>query len=239
MSGIGNAYDDEDLGTTLSVRPPGGSIPAETVQKHVGALHTQLSNEMNTNDKLINSFNSPDKPFDPRASARAYDDMAQRIRERSIGPSRAEKLLAVSAALSQPTKYSGFGAMFSNLSPALADILERQRTAGYAQQDVADQLHLKSMGADSDAYQSAVSNRTKLLEIAARQAAAEMHYGAPAPKAQSGIVAQAVAAYPNDPAKQREFILKNSPAAVKGISSTKPKDATSFNTPHASEGWRQ
>jgi len=62
-----------------------------------------------------------------------YERSAQMLRERRYGPSRAQQLFAVSAALAQPTRYRGLAATMGNLTPVLAQIAEAKRTGQYEQ----------------------------------------------------------------------------------------------------------
>lgn len=179
MSDEGYSYDDnEDYGATrgnpYAVRSPNaGSIPAETVQKDAGALTSSLAKELKSNDDLMQRFNAPGQQFDPLAASKAYDAAAQRIRARSSGPSRAEQLFAISAALSQPTKYSGPGAMFSNLSPALQELQEKQRKEQYTNTDQADELNIKGLKATEDQYNDALTQRNALIKLLSAKYAAD------------------------------------------------------------------
>jgi hypothetical protein len=211
MSDEGYSYDDnEDYGATrgnpYAVRSPNaGSIPAETVQKDAGALTSSLAKELKSNDDLMQRFNAPGQQFDPLAASKAYDAAAQRIRARSSGPSRAEQLFAISAALSQPTKYSGPGAMFSNLSPALQELQEKQRTAGYAQDDAVDELKLKGLTSQNEAYKEALRNRYGIYGIMGRQLATEARFAKPQLSPAAKI---AWDRYP-DPNDPKQEVLRN------------------------------
>lgn len=60
-----------------------------------------------------------------------YEQSAEVLRQRRYGPTKAEQLFAVSAALAQPTRYKGFAATMGNLTPVLAQLAEAKRTGNF------------------------------------------------------------------------------------------------------------
>lgn len=245
MSDEGYSYDDnEDYGATrgnpYAVRSPNaGAIPADKVAADAALMTSNYAKDLAANTALAERFNTPGQQYDPLAASKAYDAAAQRIRARSTGPSRSEQLFAISAALAQPTKYSGFGAMFSNLSPVLQELQEKQRAADYGQQNTAEELALKGIVSKNEAYNEALKNRQTILSNMARHVTNEMRNAKPQLSSDEKLIYDR---YPgNDPTSVAlrnklldALLLKKSHIAPPKAA----KPAVTFDTPHASKRWQ-
>ena len=159
--------DDMDDGTENDYLGPGAlsSVGGASAPVDTAGLGVHLQKSLAENDALLKSFGKRGQAYDPRAVAQGYDDMAKRLRERSAGPSSAEKLAAISAGFLQPTKYKGFGALFSNVSPVLQEIAQRQREGQDANLDQSDKLRLKAMEAEGEGYNQVLTQRDRLLKM--------------------------------------------------------------------------
>lgn len=210
MAGL-DILEDEDDGFADDTYDRAPIGPRQPSPGSTSSWRGQLSKELEGNEKAINRFYAP--------RVKAYDDMAAAIRARRAGPTRAEQLFAISAALAAPTKYSGLGAAFSNLSPALAAMEGQKRIEGLENEDLATKYKMGAMGKEEEGFNAVQDNRAKLLAIEAR-------YANQRQPASPQIVQVAERLYPTDKAKQNEYIVRNSPAAVKGIFAPKaPKAA--------------
>ena len=68
-----------------------------------------------------------------------WDQYRKDLEQRRAGPSAAENLLSIGAALAQPTKYRGFSGMLANVAPVLAE----QQKASRAAEDAKRELLMK------------------------------------------------------------------------------------------------
>jgi hypothetical protein len=102
-----------------------------------------------------------------------------RIREARVGPSRSEQMLAIAAALGQPTRSGSFGETLGNVSGVLLENETAKRAAEEKRQEMlnrygmdigTEQLRMASTAADQagDLY-----SRTAARKAAERKAAAE------------------------------------------------------------------
>jgi len=99
-----------------------------------------------------------------------WDKYTKDLEARRAGPSAAENLLALSAALSQPTRYRGFGGMIANVAPVLAEQQKAARAAEDAKRDLlmkysmeTGKLGLEQKRAEIDAAQELAQARFKAL----------------------------------------------------------------------------
>lgn len=201
MGALDDSYEDEDgYEVEPQTRAPIGGL--SSAQGNTSAWKARLEKEMADNNKSIDRFYAP--------RVKAYDDMAAAIRARRAGPTRAEQLFAISAALGAPTKYRGIGAPFSNVSPVLGAMEKDKRAEMLDNEGLANKYRLGALDKEEEGFTSAMDNRAKLLAIEARYA----NQRQPVPPQ---VVQVAERLYPTDKAKQNEYILRNSPASVKGI----------------------
>lgn len=199
MGALDDSYEDEDgYEVEPQTRAPIGGL--SSAQGNTSAWKARLEKEMADNNKSIDRFYAP--------RVKAYDDMAAAIRARRAGPTRAEQLFAISAALGAPTKYSGIGAPFSNLSPVLGAMEKDKRAEMLDNEGLANKYRLGALDKEEEGFTSAMDNRAKLLAIEARYANQRQPAG-------PQIVQVAERLYPNDPTKQQEYILRNSPSSLR------------------------
>jgi len=210
MGALDEDYEDEDgYEVEPQTRAPIGGL--SSAQGNTSAWKARLEKEMADNNKSIDRFYAP--------RVKAYDAMAAAIRARRAGPTRAEQLFAISAALGAPTKYSGIAAPFSNLSPVLGAMEKDKRAEMLDNETLATKYKMGALDKEEEGFTAGLENRAKLLAIQAR-------YENQRQPAGPQIVQVAERLYPTDKAKQNEYILRNSPAAVKGIFAPKtPKAA--------------
>lgn len=101
------------------------------------------------------------------ASKRRADQYAaatEELKKRRFGPSRAEQLFALSAALAKPT-YAGnrFGQVLGNVTPTLADIEKSTRTAEEERSAAAQALREKYLSGQEDTEMAVLQERRKAL----------------------------------------------------------------------------
>lgn len=98
-----------------------------------------------------------------------WDKIRTELEARRAGPSASERLYALGAALSQPTKYRGFGGMIANVAPVMAEQQKARRDAEEAKRDL-----LLKYGMET----GKLGLEQKKAEIEAGQALAEARYKA-------------------------------------------------------------
>jgi hypothetical protein len=98
-----------------------------------------------------------------------WDKIRTELEGRRAGPSASERLYALGAALSQPTKYRGFGGMIANVAPVMAEQQKARRDAEEAKRDL-----LLKYGMET----GKLGLEQKKAEIEAGQALAEARYKA-------------------------------------------------------------
>ncbi len=110
-----------------------------------------------------------------------YEAARQKIAERRYGPSRAEQLFALSAALAKPT-YAGnrFGQIIGNVAPALADTERARREATEARETALEQLKQQYLTGQNATERQKLEAQLGLVKTAAQMAkpAAGLSYDA-------------------------------------------------------------
>jgi len=98
-----------------------------------------------------------------------YEAARQKIAERRYGPSRAEQLFALSAALAKPT-YAGnrFGQIIGNVAPALADTERARREATEARETALEQLKQQYLTGQNATERQKLEAQLGLVKTAAQ-----------------------------------------------------------------------
>lgn len=111
----------------------------------------------------------------PVMSQKDYEAAKQKIMERRFGPSRAEQLFALSAALAKPT-YAGnrFGQILGNVAPALADTERMRREADTARESALEALKQQYMTGTNAAERQKIEALLSVYKTAAPVVAAKM-----------------------------------------------------------------
>lgn len=111
----------------------------------------------------------------PVMSEKDYEAAKQKIMERRFGPSRAEQLFALSAALAKPT-YAGnrFGQILGNVAPALADTERMRREADTARESALEALKQQYMTGTNAAQRQKLEALLSVYKTAAPVVAAKM-----------------------------------------------------------------
>lgn len=112
--------------------------------------------------------------------AQVYDQYADELRQRRVGPDKGDLMLALSQALAQPTRYKGFGAMMENITPAFTQHFAAQKTAEDARRDLLTKYGLQRADAD-------VETASALAKLQAQYDVARMKARAAANKPRPGF----------------------------------------------------
>lgn len=88
-----------------------------------------------------------------------YEEAATRLREQRIGPSQAERLYGLGAALSAPMRYKGVGATVENLAPVLQEQSRVKRIGEEGRRDALIALEGKQDEITSDAELAKITGR--------------------------------------------------------------------------------
>lgn len=135
--------------------PAAQSRPADT-RSVVPGLQSSLEQQ----NKLIDDF------YNPRI--KMYEDLTAKIAARRAGPLLSERLAQLSAALAQPTKYSGPGNMFGAISSVYADQQKAQREERLANEDLATKYKMALMGEQESRFDKRISAADKLRALQMR-----------------------------------------------------------------------
>ena len=131
------------------------SRPADT-RSVVPGLQSSLEQQ----NKLIDDF------YNPRVQM--YKDLTDKLAARRAGPPLSERLAQYSAALAQPTKYSGPGAMLGAISSVYADQQKAQREERLANEDLATTYKFALMGEEESRFDKRISAADKLRALQMR-----------------------------------------------------------------------
>jgi len=148
-------YEDENGARIQPGLTQGG--PADT-RRVVPGLQSSLEQQ----NKLINEFYAP--------RVKMYEDLTAKLAARRAGPPLSERLAQYSAALAQPTKYSGPGAMFGAISSVFADQQKAQREERLANEDLATKYQMALMGEEESRFDKRISAADKLRALQMRYA---------------------------------------------------------------------
>jgi hypothetical protein len=86
-----------------------------------------------------------------------FNDLAEQLKAKRYGPSRAEQLFALSAAFASPTATRGFGGVMGNVMPVFQQFEKAKRDAEEARAADMQKLTLARMGTTDDAIKNALA----------------------------------------------------------------------------------
>jgi len=97
-----------------------------------------------------------------------FDNVAEQLKAKRYGPSRAEQLFALSAAFAAPTRTRGFAGVMGNVMPVFQQFERSKREAEAARAEDMQKLQLARMGASK----TELSNALALQRLQAQYAKA-------------------------------------------------------------------
>lgn len=109
-----------------------------------------------------------------------YDQATAELEKRRYGPSRAEQLFQLAAAIGKPTYDRSFGSIMANVVPAFADIEKANRLAGEERSAAAQALREKYLGEDQQLGFNILQQRQKNISALTPLAVAQQRASAPA-----------------------------------------------------------
>lgn len=142
---------------TIADNASGGALPSqETQMEDDGELPPVGNDETDTESTLsvapsaggltsLDAVNAAQKIVTDRirANIALFTDAQRRLRERRVGPSNAEKWLAIAAALGKPTRTGSFGESLGNLNETLLEQQAARRKAEEERDMLLEQYGLK------------------------------------------------------------------------------------------------
>lgn len=96
-----------------------------------------------------------------------FERAAAELEQRKYGPSRAEQLLALSAAFAAPRRYKGFGATLENILPVLGQTAAARRQGDQTRADAMLELEQRYAQAGMDSEANALKGREGMLRTLA------------------------------------------------------------------------
>ena len=175
------------------------------------------------------------KYYAPRRAL--YEKYGKELEARRAGPSSAERLYEIGAALAAPSKQPGFGGIIADVAPVMAAQRKAMREAEDDKSAMLTKYKIdvgEQQGAQLKEEQDAAAASEKeqlalLTEMYKAQSLAKQKLqNRPLPP----LIEIAQRLYPSDVLKQKAYILANSPAAIKATSpSPKESDAIGTNPP--------
>lgn len=109
-----------------------------------------------------------------------YEQATAELEKRRFGPSRAEQLFQLAAAIGKPTYDRRFGSIMANVTPAFAEIEKANRTAAEERSAAARALREKYLGDNQQLGFNILQQRQKNLSALSPLAVAQMRAEAPA-----------------------------------------------------------
>ena len=92
-----------------------------------------------------------------------YNAATEELKKRRFGPSQAEQLFALAAAIGKPTYDRSFGSIMANVAPAMGQIAQARRTADEERSAAAQALREKYLGAQQETELATLQERRKAL----------------------------------------------------------------------------
>lgn len=149
--------DETGTEDTLSASPPAGAL---------GSLDAVNAAQKIVTDRI-------------RANIDLFTDAQRRLRERRVGPSNAEKWLAIAAALGKPTRTGSFGESLGNLSETLGEQQAARRKAAEEREMLLEQYGLKIGTEELRLAQANAAQAGQLYRAAVAADAARARAGMP------------------------------------------------------------
>lgn len=146
--------------------PSSGNVPGLPSLQDIYGMQAQLGKDLST-------FWS-----DVRKDRKAQYDLATaELEKRRFGPSRAEQLFQLAAAIGTPTIDRSFGSIMANVIPAFASIEKAKRTAEEERSAAAQALRNKYLGEDQQLGFNILEQRQKNLSAVTPLAVAQARAG--------------------------------------------------------------
>lgn len=142
--------------------PQVGALTAQSRPADTRDVVPGLQSSLERQNKLINEFYAP--------RVKMYEDLTAKLAARRAGPPLSERLAQYSAALAQPTKYSGPGAMFGAISSVFADQQKAQREEQAANEELATKYQIALMGEEESRFDKRMSAAEKMRALQLRYA---------------------------------------------------------------------
>lgn len=158
----------------LAVRPQGVPSVDETDDTEApgsgsGALSSYESMTPETIYGMLNDTQKRINNLAPAMGQADYEAARQKLMERRFGPSRAEQLFALSAALAKPTYAGGrFGQIMGNVAPVLGDMEKSQREAAIARDNALETLRQQYLTGSNAAERQKLEAQLSVLRTAAQ-----------------------------------------------------------------------
>jgi hypothetical protein len=95
-----------------------------------------------------------------------YDRLTKQLEARRAGPSTAEQLFQLSAALAAPTTVRGFSGVLNNVMPVLQQQAQARREGATSREDALTALQLQQMKSQQGLTGQEVAYRTALARLA-------------------------------------------------------------------------
>lgn len=95
-----------------------------------------------------------------------FEDAVRSLQDQRAGPSRQERLLALSSALLSPTSTPGFKGALGNVAPVLAQMATLKRQSEQGRQKQLSELRQQYLGSGIEDRRAGVKGRMDLLEMA-------------------------------------------------------------------------
>ena len=140
--------------------PQVGALTAQGGPADTRRVVPGLEYNLEKQNKLIDDF------YNPRV--KMYKDLTDKLAARRAGPPLSERLAQYSAALAQPTKYSGPGAMFGAISSVFAEQQKAQREERLANEDLATKYKFALMGEEENRFDKRMTAAEKMRALQLR-----------------------------------------------------------------------
>lgn len=138
------------------------NAPAQTGAPAAGAMPTLqdvYAQQAALNKDILSTLSGIEKRRTDQ-----YNAATEELKKRRFGPSKAEQLFALAAAIGKPTYDRRFGSVMANVTPALAEIAQANRTATEERSAAAQALRDKYLGGQEASQIAVLQERRKALE---------------------------------------------------------------------------
>lgn len=134
----------------------------------------------------VGALSGPDEPEDPlqellrlqresmalsreqrNYQQKMFEEGRRKLEQQRLGPSRAEQLFALSAALAQPRRYKGFGATLENVMPTLGHFAGLRRQAEQQRAAELEALQQQYMQSGFAGRREELEGQRDLIKLAA------------------------------------------------------------------------
>jgi len=157
-----STFDEAKNAPVYGALTRGGALTAQGGPADTRGVVPGLQSSLEQQNKLINDFYAP--------RVKMYEDLTANLAARRAGPPLSERLAQYSAALAQPTKYSGPGAMLGAISSVYADQQKAQREERLANEDLATKYQMALMGEQENRFDKRMTAAEKMRALQLRYA---------------------------------------------------------------------